>query len=178
MQICRCQKGMMSIAKTILALCVVHTAFAGPVTFQLSEVTAREWKIGEKQVMRLTKLEQTDCPKITLAVAHYGLKPEETTVLDFYEYRAVTGSTNANLVLLGHDIEEGRLVSVSATPRTNETLAIISVVREKKNLAGKLVHNMYGYRVTAEGLIRTTDNLVWEAKDTPPSAKKWFSLFK
>jgi hypothetical protein len=169
---------MMSIVKTMLALCVAHTVLAGPVTFQLSEVSAREWKIGEKQVMHMTKLEQVDASRITLAIAHYGLKAEETTVLDFYEYKAVTGSTNANLVLLGHDIEEGKLISVNATSRTNDTLAIISVVREKKNLAGKLVHNMYGYRVTADGLIRTTDNLVWEAKDAPPTAKKWFSLFK
>jgi len=169
---------MMSIVKTMLALWVVHTAFAGPVTFQLSEVTAREWKVGEKQVMHLTKLEQVDGPRITLAIAHYGLKPEETTCLDFYEYHAVSGSTNANLVLLGHDIEEGKLVSVTATSRTNETLAIISVVREKKNLAGKVVHNMYGYRVTADGLARTSDDLVWEPKDSPAPVKNWFSFFK
>jgi hypothetical protein len=168
---------MMSIVKTMLALCVAHTTVAGPITFQLSEVTAREWKTGEKQVMRLTKLEQVDSPRVTLAIAHYGLKPEETTVLDFYEYKAVNGSTNANLILLGHDIEEGKLVSVTATARTNETLAIISVVREKKNLAGKLVHNMYGYRVTAEGLVRTSDDLVWEPKDQPKTVKKWFSFF-
>jgi hypothetical protein len=165
-------------AVVLAALSVAHTSFAGPMTFQLSEVSAREWKVGEKKVMRMIKLEQIDAPKITLAVAHYGLKPDETLCLDFYDYRPVAGSTNSSMVLLGHDIEEGKLVSVTATPRTNDTLAIISVVREKKNLAGKLVHNMYGYRVTAEGLVRTTDNLVWEPKEPVKEKKGWFSFFK
>lgn len=162
--------------KTVLGLAALLGAcatVAGDLTFQLSEVTAREWKVGEKKIMRLIKLEQIEAPKITLAVAHYGLKPDETLCLDFYEYRPVANSTNANLILLGHDIEEGKLVNIAVTLKTNGTPPIINVVRENKTSAGKIVHNMYGYRLTQDGLLRTTENLVWEPKPPAKTASKW-----
>lgn len=169
---------MMSIAKTMLLLCVAHTTFAGPLTFELSEVSAREWKIGEKKIMRLSKFETIETPKLNLAIAHYGLKPEETTCLDFYDYRPVANSTNALLLLLGHDIEPGKLVKVTVVMKTNDVPPIVNVVRENTNNAGKIVHNMYGYRLTPEGLTRTTENFVWEPKPTATVAKKKWFFFK
>jgi hypothetical protein len=167
-------KSVLKLTLALSALLAAHMASAIDLTFQLSEVTAREWKIGEKQIMHLSKIETVDAPKLTVALAYYGYKPDETLCLDIYDYRPVSGSTNANMILLGHDIEEGKVVSVTATPRTNDTYAIITIVREKKTVAGKTVHNLYGYRVTAEGLVRTTDNVVWEPKESAKPAKKWF----
>jgi hypothetical protein len=169
---------MMSIAKTMLLLCIALTTFADPLTFDLSEVTAREWKIGEKKIMRLSKFETIETPKLNLAIAHYGLKPEETTCLDFYDYRPVANSTNAHLILLGHDIEAGKLVKVTVVMKTNDVPPIVNIVRENTNNAGRITHNMYGYRLTPEGLTRTTENFIWEPKQTATVAKKKWFFFK
>jgi hypothetical protein len=168
---------MTSKLKTTLAVAALITAqsiIAVDLTFELSEVTAREWKIGEKKIMRLSKFETIETPKLNLAIAHYGLKPEETTCLDFYDYRPVANSTNAHLLLLGHDIEPGKLVKVTVVMKTNDVPPIVNVVRENTNSSGKIIHNMYGYRLTPEGLTRTTENFVWEPKQPEKPAKKWF----